>query len=336
MPYFLGFIFLPCFLINLISHSAIAGSRKHESGSPDECTFIREALKQLPIDGGEFLIPAGHYTCHSPIVIDKSHITLTSAGDVTLKLGDVSDSPVIVMGDIQTPPRHLRNIRVTNIKINGNRQNQTRECWGGPCDSGGTSLIRNNGITIRGVTNGRIENVTVTAARSGGVVSEKGCYGLIINGLTATDNEFDGFAGYETSRATLSNMNLSHNRAAGISIDIRFNGNTIKDTKIEGNGDVGIFMRDSSSNLFENLILADNHNHGVFLAQTDSPANCANDNEFSNLSVLRSRGFGFRLNDACEGNRLSGIAQFLQNRDGCVSQGTSVALEVDGKINCEK
>lgn len=323
------------FLSNILP-LAWAAPQKHQASATDDCDFIRDALKKISTTGGEVLIPTGQYTCLAPIVLDQSNLSLVGKGDVTLKLQDRADTPVVIIGDIQTPPRHLRDIQISNLKIDGNRRHQTRECWGGPCDSGGSTFIRNNGITIRGVTNAKIKNVFVTGAKSGGVVTEKGCYGLQIDGLTSVDNEFDGFAGYETSRSFLKNMTLSHNQAAGISIDIHFNGNTIQNTKIEDNGDVGIFMRDSNSNLFDNLTLSDNRNHGVFLAQVSSQANCANDNEFLNLTVVRSNGFGFRLNNACEGNRLSGTAQFLQNREACISEGTAVALEIDGKVICEK
>ncbi|MEQ1879022.1 MAG: right-handed parallel beta-helix repeat-containing protein [Bdellovibrionia bacterium] len=302
----------------------------------DECQFIRDEIQRLPAAGGEVAIPEGTYTCMSPIVLDRSHAHLTGKGDVLLRLGRNVNAPVLVMGDAATPPRSLEDVRVSNLKIDGNRWYQKFECWGGACDSGGTAFIRNNGITVRGLTRGKIQNVAVTSARSGGVVTEKGVYDLVIEGLLATDNEFDGFAGYETFGARLTGLNLSRNRAAGISIDIRFHGNHFKDVRIENNGDVGIFMRDSNMNVFENVSILNSGSHGVFLAQDFGPSTCSVGNEFENLTVVHSRGSGFRLNDACEGNHLTGLARFLQNRDGCVTEAEGARLEVKGQIQCEQ
>lgn len=300
----------------------------------DECSFIREKISQLPEDGGEVEIPSGFYTCQSPIILDRSHVHLRGQGEVTLHLAKNANAPVLIMGGANTPPRHLYDIQVINLRIDGNRWHQKYECWGGYCDRGGTTYIRNNGITVRGVSNGLIKDVFITSARSGGLVTERGCFDLEIDNLTSVDNEFDGFAGYETFGARLRRMNLSHNRAAGISLDIRFHGNLMSDVKIENNGDVGIFMRDSNSNIFENIKINNSGNHGIFIAKAEDDATCSMNNEFENLMVSRSRGYGFRLNDECEGNRLTGKSLFIENRDGCISEPREGQLEFEGAVQC--
>lgn len=303
---------------------------------PDDCSFVRSAIARFAGKGGEVVVPAGTYTCKSPIVLDQNHLTLRGEGSVTFRLADNSNSPVIVMGNLQTPPVPKTDIRVMNLNIDGNRTHQQIECWGGPCDSGGLAAIRNNGITVRGITGGRIENVFITSPRSGGVVTEHGTYGLKINGLSVTDSHFDGFAGYATYGSELSNMHLYKNRAAGISIDLHFNGNIIRDSTLEENGDVGVFMRDSSLNLFQNLTIVGSGNHGLFLSSNgDGSPTCPNDNDFYNLTVLRSGGVGFRLNDGCPGNRLTGSAIFRANRYECISEGMSGMLQVGGSLTCE-
>lgn len=302
----------------------------------DECESIRERISQVPPVGGEVLISEGTYTCMSPIILNKNNLILRGQGRVVLRLGDRVNAPVVVMGDVLTPPQPLHGIEVINLAIDGNRWAQKYECWGGPCDTGGTSYIRNNGITVRGLSDGKIKDVTITGARSGGVVTERGCYDLDIDGLVATDNEFDGFAGYETFGARIMNTTLVRNRAAGISLDIRFHGNFFKNIRIEDNGDVGIFMRDSNMNIFEDVTILNSGSHGIFLAQADGPATCSYNNEFTNLTVNRSRGWGFRLNDACEGNRFSGTAQFFQNRDGCLSEASGARLDVQGQMVCKE
>lgn len=301
----------------------------------DDCRFIREALRALPPEGGTVMIPSGSYTCTTPIVLDRSNTTLRGEGSVTLRLAERANSPVIVMGEVRTPPNPVHNVRVINLRLDGNRLQQQSECWGGNCDSGGLAFIRNNGITVRGIINGRIENVFITGARSGGVVTERGCRGLVIDHLAVTDSHFDGFAGYDTTGSDLRHMSLYANRAAGISIDLHFSGNRIRDSHLYRNGDVSIFMRESNDNHFENLLIEDSGSHGIFLAFADDPRSCPVNNEFLNLSVLRSKGFGFLLNNDCAGNFLSGEAMFRGNRDGCIREPRGDALGRPAKYTCE-
>jgi len=306
-----------------------------DTAQADSCAFIRESLAKLPANGGEVIVPHGVYVCDSPVILDRDNVSLRGEGNVTLVLKDNANSPVIVMGDVQTPPKLVYGVRVQDIRIDGNRLHQQGECWHGDCDSGGTAFIRNNGITVRGIVDGSIKNVFITGARSGGVVTERGCKNLVIDGLAVTDSHFDGFAGYETSGAVLSHMNLYANKAAGISIDIRFSGNTIRDSHLYRNGDVGIFMRDSNDNKFENLLIEESGSHGIFLAFVEGTSTCPLNNEFLNLTVLRSKGIGFLMNNDCAGNRLVGEAQFRQNRDGCIREPRSGVLGKPTSLICE-
>ena len=305
------------------------------SAQADSCQSIRDALVHLPAQGGEAVIPDGHYVCDKPIILNRSGVTLRGLGNATLRLGDNANSPLVIMGNSNTPPAPVHDVHIANLKIDGNRRHQQMECWGGPCDSGGLANIRNNGVTVRGVVDGSMKNISVVSPRSGGVVTEKGCVRLMIDGLTVTDSEFDGFAGYETTGSTLSHMNLSGNSAAGISIDIRFHGNTIRDSLLSHNGDVGIFMRYANDNRFEDLIIEDSGNHGVFLAAAEMAGTCPINNEFLNLTVLRSHGFGFQLNDECAGNKLTGHAVFQKNTAGCYHEPSAGRVGAPDQITCE-
>ena len=315
---------------------AIAQAATSAGSITDECSFIRRGLDALPPSGGEFVIPAGHYTCSYPIVLDRDGLKLRGQGRVTLKLADNTNSPVILMGDTNTPPKQIYNLSVSDLILDGNRAHQQSECWGGSCDAGGTSFIRNNGITIRAVTYGTIRNISVVSPRSGGVVSEKNVVGMKIDGLSVTDSEFDGFAGYETTLSEIKNLYFHNNRAAGISIDIRFQGNTFRNARIENTGDVGIFMRDSNDNLFENFWIVGSGNHGLFVASEGHEGTCPSNNEFRNFTVENSRFAGFRLNDACERNRLTGTTVFRHNPSGCLSESARGLLAIEGSFICEE
>ena len=295
----------------------------------DECEFIRQALASLPPAGGQVLIPTGVYTCDSPIILDHSHTSLKGVGSVRLKLADRANAPLIIMGQVQTPPTPTTDIEVANLFLDGNKDQQQFECWSGDCTNDGKTTIRNNGISVRGLSDGHVADVSIDGARSGGIVSEHSCYRLKVERLTSMHNYFDGLAGYETYQSLYSDLLLAENQAAGISLDGQFNSNKFDGVQILKNKNVGIFVRESNKNLFVNLNIEDSGSHGIFLAQSEAPNSCPENNIFQNLEVDRSRGAGFRLNDVCRGNRISGPAKFNANQNGCLSLKKGANLQID-------
>lgn len=297
------------------------------------CDAIQDAINKLPLEGGEVFVSAGVYTCTKPIVLDRNNVTLRGAGPSTLlRLGDLINAPVIVMGLTENiPSRDTRHARVIDLMIDGNRANQTGECMGGPCSD--AFPLRNNGISIRRCVDCTVQSVTVFGAMSGGLVTELGCRRLAIRDYTSYDNEFDGLAGYETEDSTFSNIHLYGNKAAGISTDIKFNNNKFYNVTITDNKTVGIFMRDSLDNSFTNLHIRDNVQHGIFLAQVNSEiATAATGNTFTGVVIARSGGVGVVANDAsCVNNMLVG-AQFIDNKHGCLSEAATGLVENIGAI----
>lgn len=297
------------------------------------CDAIQKAIHLLPPEGGTLVLLPGTYTCHHPIIIDKNNVTLRGAGPATLlRLADKANAPVIVMGLAEgTPSRSIHHVRVIDLVIDGNRENQLSECMGGPCSM--EFPLRNNGISIRRCVDCVVQSVTVYGAMSGGLVTELGCRRLTIRDYTSYDNEFDGLAGYETEDSTFSGIHLYGNKAAGISTDIKFNNNKFYDVTIAENRTVGIFMRDSLDNSFTNLHIRDSVQHGIFLAQVDTDANTgATGNTFTSVVISRSGGMGFLANDAsCINNMMVG-AQFINNKRGCISEAASGLVENIGAI----
>jgi hypothetical protein len=267
-------------------------------------------------------------------VIDKDNVDLRGQGSSTvLYLADGANSPVLVVGQTTTPPTVThKNIRISDLYIDGNRLTQIQECWGGPCDSGDLTYIRNNGITLRQVSDVQIEHVTVVNARSGGLVAEKGCQRISVRDFSSAYNQFDGIAAYETENSIFSELHLYDNQYAGLSLDIRFNNNIISNVILTNNGKQGIFMRDSQDNLFSDIQIRGSGEQGLFLAQvdfdTDKPAS---GNTFSGLVVSESVQAGMRVNDAsCIDNVVIG-AQFVGNQS-CISESTSGIIQQIGVI----
>lgn len=299
-----------------------------------DCIAIQNAIDALPETGGQVLISTGTFTCTTAIVIARRNVELRGQGPSTiLFLADGSNSPVLVIGDLTTPPMvTYQNIRISDLTIDGNRAHQTEECWGGPCDSGGLTAIRNNGITVRGVSDVQIERVSVFRARSGGLVTEKGCQRLFISGFSSTDNYFDGIAAYETENSIFSGLYLYGNPFAGLSLDIRFNNNIVSNAIMANNGKQGVFMRDSRDNVFSDIQIRGSGEQGLFLAQVDSDVTRpASGNTFHGLVVSDSAQAGMRVNDAsCVDNLVVG-AQFINN-PVCISEQTPGLVEQVGII----
>ncbi len=299
------------------------------------CEVIQRAIDRLSPTGGQVEVRSGTYVCTAPIVIDRDNVELRGEGSGTvLRLADGANAPVLVLGQtIATPDVTRRNIGISGLVIEGNRVNQQFECWGGPCDTGGLTHIRNNGITLRGVSDVLIERVTVSSAISGGLVSEKSSRRVIVRDFASFDNHFDGLAGYETEDSTFSGLYLHDNLAAGLSFDIHFNNNIVGDAVITDNGSVGIFMRDSQDNLFQGLQIRNSAGQGGFLAQVDGDLTTpAAGNTFSGLVVSGSGGAGLRANDVSVVNNLVTGSQFIGNAGEGISEVTPGQVQVFGTI----
>ena len=124
---------------------------------------IQQALDALPASGGEVVLPPGRFEVSQPIVLQRDHQTLRGSGAATvLHLADNANCPVIIMGEpVNHPQQTVRHLRVGGLFIDGNRCHQKRELWQ---LHGEGSEIRNNGITVQGVSDSTVENVTLRAA----------------------------------------------------------------------------------------------------------------------------------------------------------------------------
>ncbi len=317
-------------------------------------TLLLRELKTASLEFPNTMV-IGEYVCSRPIVLDSDGLKLIGIGDVRLKLADNSNSPLIIIGPTKTLTEreisrmsnvewnafHTHQIHVENLKIDGNRKNQQTECWlSSVCDSHAfpTSHIRNNGVTIRYSYYSTLKNIYVTGARSGGLVIEKYSSNLLVDGFTADDSEFDGFAGYQTQYSVFQNMKFTKNVMAGISIDLDFRKNSFYNVDIIDTGRVGIFGRATSHNYFKNINIIRPHQHGVFLAMPEyygawdptvdpAPRESASFNTFEDLRVEASAtGAGVRINNAeCIDNKLV-RPELIENSQGAISLGEGAEI----------
>jgi hypothetical protein len=284
---------------------------------------IQNALNALPAAGGEIILPAGTITVRQPIVLQRDCETLRGGGTATvLFLADGANCPVIIMGEpVNRPRKTIRHLRVSDLSIDGNRLHQQRELWR---LLGEGSEIRNNGITVQAVNDSIIEHVSAARCRSGGVVTTLGVRRLTVRGLDASDNQFDGLACYLTTDSLFTDLFLHDNPGAGISLDLAFNHNVIRHALLAKN-DLGIFMRSSRGNQFQDVSIFNSHHYGVFMAHVDqatphgfcaAPMTECVQNSFTNLTASQCGSAAFRVNNAtCVDNVVIG-AQFADNVKG--------------------
>jgi hypothetical protein len=293
------------------------------AGTP--AATIQKALDSLPANGEVHLAP-GTYDISEPLLLRRDNVTLRGSGPSTiLRLANGADCPVVIIGPPLTQAKHrVSHLCLSDLMIDGNRKNQKVEFWRAAGDG---SEINNNGVQIWDATSVTIAHVVCGHCRSGGLVTASVRY-LCINDFESYDNQFDGLACYVTEDSRFSNLRLHDNLAAGLSLDLDFNHNTITNATLARN-DLGVFMRDSRNNSFRAVTISRSHHHGVFMAQSAAPTSkgwqlCPDTqcigNNFENLIVNDCGGKAFQVNDAsCTNNAILG-ASFLNNYMGGLSQ----------------
>jgi hypothetical protein len=232
-------------------------------------------------------------------------------------------------------PKRVKNVKLRNFSVDGNTDKQffdpargdAGECWDDPktpevdnCKADGKAAIRNNGITIRGADDIEISDVVLDKNRSGGLVTEKYCRRLKVTRMKASNNFFDGFAGYQTVDSVFQDSVWAYNRGAGASLDIDFSHNTFRNIEFRNNKHQGIFARNLNNLKVENSKLVGNGYQGVFLA-ADGKFPCPSYVSFHNTEISgsgsedRSQGVGIRLNDnECPNNCIgSGVTFGARN-----------------------
>jgi hypothetical protein len=287
---------------------------------------IQSALDQLPA-GGEVVLSEGCYLIHKPIILRKDSQTLRGCGTSTvLYLADGANCPVVVMGSLSGRAKGpTKGVRLMNLFIDGNRRNQQKEIYRFLPEGAG---VYNNGVCVWGADEAAIEHVVCCHCRSGGLVTSVRTRRLTVSDYAAFDNQFDGLACYATEDSQFSHLNLHDNLAAGISLDLSFNHNVIRDAILTDN-DLGIFMRQSRDNIFEGVTIKKSRHHGVFMAEAGVSTaagrrllagSACTGNTFNELLIAHCGGNAFRINDAgCTNNTLSD-GQFLDNAQGGLSQ----------------
>ncbi|HWF19715.1 MAG TPA: right-handed parallel beta-helix repeat-containing protein [Verrucomicrobiae bacterium] len=287
---------------------------------------IQEALNKLPNEGGEVRLSAGTYNISQPIVLRRDNQVLRGSGTATvLQLADNADCPVVILGAPLLPNRIPSHLRLSGVFIDGNRFHQKSEMWKSAPDG---ALLNNNGIIAWGVKDAFIEDVTCCRCRSGGLVTAHGVRLLTVHDFKAFDNQYDGLACYQTENSQFTKLYLHDNLCAGISLDLDFNHNVLRDAQLTNN-DLGVFMRDSHDNVFQALKIQHSRTHGVFMAQAGDqtargwrfvPGTQCTGNTFNGLVITDCGGKAVLVNDGSCTNNTVISAKFKGNAHGDLAE----------------
>lgn len=184
----------------------------------EDYTDIQNAIDSLPSAGGAVYIREGTYTVSSAITVPSNTALIGTGSSTRIHLANGANTEVI-----QTSGE--RNIILANLRINGNRANQT--------------AIR-HGIRLNDTNTVAIRSCGVEAVYGSGIYLDNSSY------IDITDSA------------------IVTNKAAGVvlhnSSDV-----VIKGSFLHGNGTVGIYIYQSSKNVVTGNICDTNDMHGIML-----------------------------------------------------------------------
>ncbi len=265
-------------------------------------------------------IAKGVYELDSSFRIDRSNVSLIGEPGAKFVLAAGVNQPVVAIGTqkewVDTSDV-IESIRIYGIEIDGNKDNQDSEL------SADKPWIRNNGIDVRGVRNLIVDGVKIRNNRSGGLVISWKSSDVEVRNSVFEKNFFDGVAYYDSIRVSTTDCEMRHNNFAGISLDNRLVDSSFNRCKIESNGNVGVFARNSIGLRFENCQVRDSADWAVFLAH-----------DLDNLGVHDSE-----FKDCLFERNLGGI--FMASVNETQSSGTRVVNssfienEVPGRLNVQ-
>jgi parallel beta-helix repeat protein len=274
-------------------------------GTADQAE-INQAINDLPTNGGKVLLLEGTYNISASITILKNNVTLEGQGAGTkLFLVNGANCNVIQVGNGSTA---LEGIRIANLRIDGNKANQTGTSHGIYFNAGPTCLITKSVVEnciIEGCYDNGIllfysKNNTIT----GNQINSNGSCGIYLAALsnnTIIGNQINSNGGcgiylYYTGNNTVTGNQINSNSSYGIYLYYTGN-NTITENQVNANDSYGIYLYYSNNNtITENQVNA-NTSHGIYLASSDYNLIIGN-------RCQGNLGYGINISDAASDNNL--------------------------------
>lgn len=261
---------------------------------PDDVADPAAAVASLTSGGTVFVrAQATCYTLASMVHIDRSSISLIGEQGACLRLADHVNRPVILIGssaETVGSGDRIRDVAVRGFLVDGNRANQDQE------GAVGLPNVQNNAIGVRGAERVYLERLTLTGARSGGLVISQQASKVFVRDVTLSDNFFDGLAIDGASEVFVEQFVAEDNGFSGVSIDTGTSRVEIRGGLVQRNGDNGVFIRYASESALSDLTIVDNCNFGVFASHADAGGGEGLvEVDFSELAIFRNGSAGFHF-----------------------------------------
>lgn len=259
---------------------------------PDDTPDIRAAVASLTSGGTVFVRAQGScYLLDDMIHINRSGVSLVGEQGACLRLNDNVNKPVILIGSSAStvdPADRIFDIRVSGFVIDGNKDNQTQE------GAVGLPNVQNNAIGVRGAERIYLSRLSLTNARSGGLVISQQASKVFVDSVVFAGNFFDGLAVDGGHEILVEHFIAEDNGFSGVSIDTGSSRLQIRDGTIQKNGDNGVFIRFTRESHLAELTITDNCNFGVFASHVVPLGNEGLvEVTFSELSIFRNAAAGF-------------------------------------------
>ena len=241
------------------------------NGSDDQVE-INAAIDALPANGGSVYLREGTYVVSESVIISKSNVALIGAGASTaIKIKDTKDADIeVIYASAKS------NLLVKNLRIDGNKANQTTgtmtgisfsgiehskviNFWAGNLrdhgiylhSSSNNNTIAGNtcggtdwiGIYLHTTSNNTITGNTLQGNSTGIYLASSGIN--TVTGNTCVDNAVNGLILLASTNNTITGNTSRNNSHNGISFFSSSNDNTVASNTFQGNGQNGIFV-DSS------------------------------------------------------------------------------------------
>lgn len=259
---------------------------------PDDVADPAAAVAGLGVGGTVFVrAQPSCYLLSGMIHIDRSHVSLVGEEGACLRLADHVNRPVILVGsssETVLPAERIFDVAIRGFRIDGNRQNQDQE------DAVGLPNVKNNAIGVRGAERVHLERLTLSNARSGGLVISQQAKKVFVQDVVFAGNFFDGLAIDGASEVLVEHFVAEDNDFSGVSVDTGTSRIQVRDGLIQRNGDNGVFLRFTSESSFSDLTIVDNCNFGVFASHASAAGGEGLvEIDFAGLKVFRNGNAGF-------------------------------------------
>ncbi|PIQ68454.1 MAG: hypothetical protein COV91_04055 [Candidatus Taylorbacteria bacterium CG11_big_fil_rev_8_21_14_0_20_46_11] len=271
-----------------------------------DSTGIQEAINSLPDEGGKVFLPEGTYQIYSAITIpDNVWLEGAGASSTILYLANNANSNVIENADATNGNT---NIKISDLKIDGNDANNTGTCVGIYLYGGVTySVIENvyvydaedHGINVSAgeIYNGynKISNNIIESAGDGGIFLGRSEINTIINNVSVSN--WSGIRLYISDNNVVSNNAVKSNSYYGIEVDTHSDNNIISNNLIESNGRIGIYLvngNNSYNSIIGNMIYNNGGSGSYSSIYIESSGD--NNNIIADNHITDTAGTGYAIN----------------------------------------